>query len=72
MKIVFFIIFFNSFEGAMGWKQYMSCIPEVVECIGGYPVLYQDISKDNNNQQSDMEALCAWRTINLRFPKIRK
>ena len=56
----------------MGWKQYMSCIPEVVECIGGYPVLYQDISKDNNNKQSDMESLCAWRTINLRYPKIRK
>lgn len=44
-----------------------------MECIGGYPVLYQDVSSGNNNERlSDMETLCAWRTIGLRFPKIRK
>ncbi|KNC32709.1 hypothetical protein FF38_02713 [Lucilia cuprina] len=54
-----------------GWLQYMKRLPEVVECISGYPVLYQDVTKDKNSEKfSDMETLCAWRTISLRFPKI--
>ncbi|KAM7347370.1 hybrid male rescue isoform 2-T2 [Cochliomyia hominivorax] len=53
-----------------GWLKYVQRLPEVVECISGYPVLYQDVSKDNSEKLSDMETLCAWRTISLRFPKI--
>ncbi|XP_011291047.1 uncharacterized protein LOC101894856 [Musca domestica] len=59
---------------ASGWLEYSSQLPEVVECIGTYPVLYKDVSKNASNTVStsatDMEALCVFRTLSLRFPKI--
>ncbi|XP_061402605.1 uncharacterized protein LOC133338448, partial [Musca vetustissima] len=66
---------FDSFDKqavANGWLEYNSRLPEIVECIGTYPVLYKDVTKDAKDSTSatDMEALCVFRTLNLRFPNI--
>ncbi|XP_013111914.1 uncharacterized protein LOC106090305 [Stomoxys calcitrans] len=66
---------FNVFDKnaeSSGWLNFMPRLPEVVECIGSYPVLYRDvaINAKDTPATSEMEALCVWRTISLRFPKI--
>ncbi|XP_075155121.1 hybrid male rescue isoform X1 [Haematobia irritans] len=66
---------FNGFDKnavTNGWLKYMSRLPEVVECIGTYPILFKDVKKNYKDTatSSDMEALCVWRTIGLRFPNI--
>ncbi|XP_037899032.1 uncharacterized protein LOC119643695 [Glossina fuscipes] len=60
---------FDSHAVSMGWSS-IPRLPEVMEYIGTYPILY--ISTESKNNKNDMESLCVWRTIRLRFPEVER
>ncbi|XP_073827929.1 hybrid male rescue isoform X2 [Musca autumnalis] len=66
---------FDKEATANGWLAYSSTLPEIVDSIGTYNQLYKDVIQSGKDSMpasyNDMEALCVYRTLNLRFPNIK-